>query len=338
MQPAPPLTRRKFKTVSFFATNYVSNLVDSLSQLLKTRFGIETTQVTLTRLLTEQDVQANEAAPTELMFILIPHLLVNSVSRLPPSGKYVLYQLEQLNDKGAGNLRPKVIFNDLFCRLIQQSLVTFDYTSINVGCYPASCKDKVRVLIPPIKSAVGRATTSRLSERPDVLFYGNTNSRRNIIIGKLTKQLNAHGHSVKVVNGLFGEELLDIVSQSKVVLNIHFYENSILESDRIHIALQFPHVRVVSEYPTSRDETTAHLYESHPRILFCNEVRDYSNCDPTINVNLTDELFKTCLKALASADKGNGNGKGKGKGNSGLDSVCQTINDMCTEVLTKILL
>jgi hypothetical protein len=326
--PAPG----KFKTVSFFATKYVSNLVDSLSQLLKTRFGLETTQVTLTRSITEQDVRTNENTPTELMFILIPHLLVTSVSRLPPPGKYVIYQLEQLNDKGVGNLHPKVIFNDLFCRLIRQSLVAFDYTSINVGCYPDSCKDKVRVLTPPIKSDVDRATTSQLSDGPDVLFYGSMNSRRNIIIGNLTKQLNARGHSVKVVHGLFGEELLDLVAQSKVVLNIHFYENSILESDRIHTALQFPHVRIVSEYPTSRDETTTHLYESHPRILFCSELRDYSNCDPTINVNLTDELFKTCLKALASFDNGNGND------NSGLEPVCQTMNEMCTEVLTKILL
>jgi hypothetical protein len=323
----------KFKTVSFFATKYVSNLVDSLSQLLKTSLNIETSRITLDRGLTAHDVQENETKPTELMFILIPHLLVNSVACMPPAGKYVVYQLEQLNDKGAGNLRPNFAFNALFGRLIQDSLVAFDYTPLNVGYYPDACKCKVRVLIPPISTVrtnAPRATPAGVTlARPDVLFYGSLNSRRNIINGKLMKQLNARGYSFKAVNTLFGQDLLDLVSRSKVVLNIHFYENSILESDRLHVALQFPNVRVVSELPTIRDETSAHLYEAHPRILFCNEIRDYANFDPSVNV--TGELFETCLKALESVD----NNSKKG---TGLDPVCQTINDMCTGVLTKIFL
>jgi hypothetical protein len=322
----------KFKTVSFFATKYVSNLVESLSQLFKTNLDIETSRITLNRCLTAYDVQENETKPTELMFILIPHLLVNGVACMPPAGKYVIYQLEQLNDKGAGNLRPNFAFNALFCRLIQDSLVAFDYTPINVGYYPDACKCKVRVLIPPINmtasASVNHVSVTLALERPDVLFYGSLNSRRNIIIGRLMNQLNAHGYSFRVVNGLFGQDLLDLVSRSKVVLNIHFYENSILESDRLHVALQFPNVHIVSERPTIRHETSAHLYEAHPRILFCNEIRDYANCDPSVNV--TGELFETCLKAMASIDKG--------KRDTGLDPVCQTINDMCTGVLTKLFL
>jgi hypothetical protein len=130
------------------------------------------------------------------------------------------------------------------------------------------------------------------------------------------------------VNVLFGQELLDLVARSKVVLNIHFYEKSILESERIHTALQFPYVRVVSERPTIRDETTAQMYEAAPRIFFCDEILDYSNCDPS--TNSTGELFETCLKALASIDNRNDRC-------TGLDPVCQTINGMCTNVLTKVL-
>ena len=344
-----PASAVKFKTVSFFATKYVTNLVNSLSEVFKNALNIETSSITFGRTLTIYDVQENEKKPTELMFILIPHLLVNSVSCLPPAGKYVLYQLEQLNDKGVGNLHPKFAFNALFCQLVRECLAVFDYTPLNVGYYPESCKHKACVLIPPIKAAVAVVPPTNPDasniERPDVLFYGTFNSRRNIIISKLMKQLNARGYSFKVVNVLFGQELLDLVARSKVVLNIHFYEKSILESERIHTALQFPHIRVVSERPTIRDETTAHLYESTPRIFFCDEIRDYSNCDPS--ANSTGELFETCLKALASVDNNsksnsNSNSKGNSKSNSkkgtGLDPVCQTINDMCTGVLTKIFL
>lgn len=326
----------KFKTVSFFATRYVRNLVNALSEAFKTGLNIETSQTTFGRLLTEQDVRANEKNPTELIFILIPHILVNSAACLPSPGKYVLYQLEQLNDKGAGNLHPNFAFSSLFCQLVQQSLATFDYTPLNVKYYPESCRNKVCVLIPPINTNVSSHTLNLHScydlnsvERPDVLFYGTMNSRRNIIIGKLTKQLHARGHSLKAVNLLFGQELLDLISRSKVVLNIHFYENSILESERIHTALQYSHVRIVSESPTVRDETTAHLYESHPRIFFCDEIRDYSNCDPAA-ANVTGELFETCLKALELAPIDNDN--------SNLDPGCQTINKMCADVLTKIFL
>jgi hypothetical protein len=250
---------------------------------------------------------------------------------MPPAGKYVIYQLEQLNDKGAGNLRPNFTFSALFCRLIQESLVAFDYTPINVGYYPDACKRDVRVLIPPININTVNASAPPAAdgtlENPDVLFYGCFNSRRNIIISKLMKQLNSRGYTFKAVNTVFGQELLDIISRSKVVLNIHFYENSILESDRIHVALQFPNVRVVSELPTVRDETTAHLYEAHPRILFCNEICDYSNCDPSVDV--TGELFETCLKALAATPA-------LVTDDFDPDAISRLINEMCKHQLSAI--
>jgi hypothetical protein len=234
------------------------------------------------------------------MFILIPHLLVTGVASLPPAGKYALYQLEQLNDKGVGNVQPPISFNALFCRLILQSLVTFDYTHVNLKHYPEACRDKLRVLTPPILP-MSRANANKSKPKDiDVMFYGSPNSRRNIILGILKEQLRSHGYNITVVSSLFGAELLDYISRSKVVLNIHYYANSIFESDRVHTALRFPDVRIVSERATEQDESTDHLYVSHPRVFLCDEIRDYNSCDPTLNRAITGKLLTSCLAALES--------------------------------------
>jgi hypothetical protein len=290
----------KFKTVTFFATKYVENLVHSLSHMFKTELGIETRRIIIGKQVTTHDVQVNESRPDELMFILIPHLLVTGVASLPPAGKYVLYQLEQLNDKGIGNVQPPISFNALFCRLILQSLVTFDYTQVNLKHYPESCRHKLRVLTPPILSMSRTKANKPKPKDIDVMFYGTANSRRNIILGILKEQLQGHGYNMTVVSTLFGAELLDYISRSKVVLNVHYYANSIFESDRVHTALRFPDVRIVSERATELDDSTDHLYVSHPRVFLCDEIRDYNSCDPALNSVIIGKLLAACLAALES--------------------------------------
>lgn len=296
----------KFKTVTFFATKYVENLVQSLSYMFKTELGIETRRIIIGKQVTAHDVQVNESRPDELMFILIPHLLVPCVASLPPVGKYALYQLEQLNDKGIGNVQPPISFNALFCRLILQSLVTFDYTQVNLKHYPEACRHKLRVLTPPILPMSHAKGVIKLTPAPkdiDVIFYGTANSRRNIILGMLKEQLQGHGYNITVVSALFGAELLQYIARSKVVLNVHYYANSIFESDRVHTALQFPDVRVVSERATEQDDSTDHLYASHPRVFLCDEIRDYNSCDPELKSVITGQLLAACLLALESFTK-----------------------------------
>lgn len=297
----------KFKTVSIFSTKHVENLASAISCALKTNLGILTTQIVVGRSLNMYDCQTNLARPDELLFILIPHLLVSSVSTLPPPGKYVLYQLEQLNDKGAGNAHPPLTFNALLCHLIQHSHVTFDYSHLNLKYYPAflQTKNKVRVLIPPISNMdVNSSTIKKLNDSEegsiDVLFYGSLNSRRNIILGKLKTHLARKGYNFTVLTGMFGKDLITTISKSKVVLNVHFYENSIFENERVHSALRFPRVRVVSERATEKDDTMDTIYDSHPHIYFCDEIRNYSSLEPSTNVDITDGILKACLTALES--------------------------------------
>ena len=99
-------SERKFKTVRFYTTKYVLNLTRALSQTLLRELKILTTDIVCDTPLTFETVQRNRAAPTELLFILIPQLLVTDASALPDPGKYCIYQLEQLNDKNVASNKP----------------------------------------------------------------------------------------------------------------------------------------------------------------------------------------------------------------------------------------
>ena len=74
---------------------------------------------------------------------------------------------------------------------------------------------------------------SRIKKAPnqdiDVLFYGSINPRRKAILDSLMEE----GLSVIAAFGVYGNERDVLISRSKIVLNLHFYESSILEMVRL---------------------------------------------------------------------------------------------------------
>ena len=296
----------RFETVYFYTTKYVMNLTRSLSQLFLREFKILTSGISCDIAVSPADVLRNRANPTELMFILIPQLLVVGDDALPDHNKYCLYQLEQLNDKHGSTAADTTIIktnfdSPLMIALIEGSIVSYDYSAINLKYYPASLLPKVCVLPPPvyitselISSSMRQNTcASMYNYKSDILFYGGMNPRRERILSQIMDPLQkGHGYKIIIVNRVFGDELLNYIFNTRVVLNIHYYTNSILETDRIHAALQFDHVKLVSEYPTERDALLP-TYKAHrARILFCEEISGrFFN---------TSELIKTCVCALAA--------------------------------------
>lgn len=63
----------------------------------------------------------------------------------------------------------------------------------------------------------------------DFLFYGSINKRRLFIFDRL----KSFGINLKHVFGVYGSELDELISNSKFVLNLHYYESKILESIRL---------------------------------------------------------------------------------------------------------
>ena len=76
----------------------------------------------------------------------------------------------------------------------------------------------------------------------DILFYGTISSeRRKGYLEELKKHFN-----MQVITKAFGDEILPRIQRAKIVANIHYYENALLETTRISEALSMEAV-IVSE-------------------------------------------------------------------------------------------
>jgi hypothetical protein len=91
-------------------------------------------------------------------------------------------------------------------------------------------------------------TSGETKKSYDVLFYGGINERRFKILSKIDREF-----STKIAVGVFGPQLYELVTRSKLVVNIHYYDDSPLESTRIFEAISLG-ARVVSETSADSDE------------------------------------------------------------------------------------
>lgn len=81
--------------------------------------------------------------------------------------------------------------------------------------------------------------------KSDILFYGSMNDRRR----KIIKELENKGLDVKVLFGIYEEELYPYIAGTKIVLDLHFYEQALCNAFRILPALSL-NAKVISEIPS----------------------------------------------------------------------------------------
>ena len=83
----------------------------------------------------------------------------------------------------------------------------------------------------------------------DVAFYGDVKSeRRQIFLSKLREKF-----SVLVISEVFGEDLYTQLKKAKVIVNVHYYENALLETTRIYECLSL-NKAIVSEVGSDQFE------------------------------------------------------------------------------------
>ncbi len=82
------------------------------------------------------------------------------------------------------------------------------------------------------------------------MFYGDANcDRRRKFLQELQKEF-----SVRVESNLFGEAMQDAIRRSKIVINIHYYEDALLETTRVAEILSLGGSIVISERSNDPDE------------------------------------------------------------------------------------
>ena len=87
----------------------------------------------------------------------------------------------------------------------------------------------------------------------------------------------------KIVSNVFAEELIELIKKSKIVINLHYYNNALLEIFRIHELLPYS-CKIISEEPNISEEN--HLIEKYEKVVsFFSVINDdFSNIENMFNV------------------------------------------------------
>lgn len=181
----------------------------------------------------------------DLYLVICPQMF----SRLPPREQRIVFQMEQ-------SVHPRWFTTD-YLNILYNSMAVFDYSVQNIHFLiqqgiPAHMV--FHVPLSPVPHYLGAEFTRSLSDDErtdtcDVLFYGDwKNKRRQAFLKVLSQHFD-----VRAERSLYGHDLWRAMARAKVVVNIHYYENALLESTRICECLSLG-ARVVSESATDQGQ------------------------------------------------------------------------------------
>ena len=161
-------------------------------------------------------------------------------SRMPES--YIAFQMEQSVSSRW--------FSDKYFDVLRNATFVLDYSIKNIQFLNEKDIAFSHIYYLPIgylpsyhPQALGRSLET------DVLFYGDANNeRRQRILATLSSRFR-----VRVISEVFGEKLIEAITNSRVVVNVHYYEGALLETTRIYECLSL-HRIIVSEKSADMEE------------------------------------------------------------------------------------
>ncbi len=178
--------------------------------------------------------QEPESYEDKLHIVVCPQMY----KKMP--GLYIAYQMEQ-------SVSSRWFTKEYFSRL-ENSLAVLDYSFDNIKyLQEVGGLSYKQIFYLPVSNLSGMKLSPDRAIEYDIVFYGDpNNTRRQQYLTELKKYFN-----VKVVSEVFGEALYQALSKARVVVNIHYYENALLETTRVFECLSLG-LHVVSE--TSSDQ------------------------------------------------------------------------------------
>ena len=142
---------------------------------------------------------------------------------------YIVYQLEQTTGNDESQW-----FNDNYLNYMKNALSIWDYSLINYQNLTKQGFKKIEYVPIQYMSTVKKIKHHCFEKKDiDIFFYGSFNDRRL----KILKQLEQKGLNVVYKNNIWDDERKDLIERSKIILNIHYFENSILETVRLSYLL-----------------------------------------------------------------------------------------------------
>lgn len=214
---------------------------------------------------------------------------------------YIVYQLEQTTFK----LSVFSWLDKSYVKFLSDAKYVWDYSMLNINNYKC-CKDyinKKNLIFSPIifykdKETIQKFYIKRKNKtvyKYDILFVGSLNRRRKTILRLLKKK---YKYRYKICDNIFDRNKLEkIIMKSKILINIHSHEKSVLETVRICDMLNY-FIPIVSEH--SSDIILDHYFSQFNVVNFFNGknydiindvLNDYSNYIVNIDNNYYNNHF-----------------------------------------------
>ena len=215
-------------------------------------------------------IDGEDAFRNVLYFVLFAQ-----VYDLPTGLRYIVYQLEQKQQAKW--------FNYTYYKVLGGAAHVYEYSVQNYLNMEPELQKKMAYLPIPLRLDKKEYNDFEF----DVLFHGSMCSRRSRILDDLQ---NKHEIRMKIAGANFGKGLDELIQKTRIVLNLHYYDNSLLETARINEALKWGKI-VVSEEPMSEDKYSRELYKD--AVIFTKNLDSYDDRD-------VEDLAKT-LKFYSSS-------------------------------------
>ncbi len=138
-----------------------------------------------------------------------------------------------------------------YLNILRNAYAVFDYSMVNINYFSQDPAIASKLYYLPVDSSTKPITEPYDGEKEyDVLFYGAPFiERRQKMLDRLKEKYN-----VQIICDKFGQELYNEMQKAKVVINIHYYANALLETTRIYETLSVGSSIVVSERSTDPEE------------------------------------------------------------------------------------
>lgn len=183
-----------------------------------------------------------------------------------PRKRVIFFQMEQYTSRW---------FTPKYYRLLNKADIIFDYSIDNIEKLLKENISFSKLFYLPISFNIIN-DCPKISERKyDILFYGDISSpRRKKFLDAIGKRYN-----IKIATNHFGDEIRQLLLESKIVLNIHYYPQNILETTRLYEAISHGCI-VISESSSDIDQHS-----------LLKDVINFVDCDDIDGMISTIDMF-----------------------------------------------
>lgn len=218
--------------------------------------------------------------PHQMYIVVCPQMF----KELPPGERRIVYQMEQSVSSRW--------FTAEYFHILEHSMAVLDYATVNIEFLAKHNVAYPHVYYLPVGADPAYAPVAAPVEKTcDVLFYGDSNSsaRRRAMLDILKQHFN-----VRVCSEVFGADMNAAIRSARIVINLHYYENALLEMPRVQECLSLG-VPLVSE--ASQDQA------DYPELAGAVTFFEQGNADAmvaAVRQALAQQLTEEAVKASAN--------------------------------------